>query len=315
MTPPMPPTPPQSPTPDASAPSTPDAAVAVRPDAARPFDAARDTPPDRAPPLDLPPPPADAAMPVVRRDAPSAPPGSWWKPSVGATWDWQLRSPIDPSFDVSIYDIDLFDNSSDVVRDLQARGRRVICYVNLGAWEDWRPDAGRFPAAIIGQPYRGFPDENWLDIRAVNYDVLLPIIRDRLDMAVDKGCDAVEPDNMNGYDTETHEPSGFPLTYEDQILYNRLVAEEAHRRGLGIGLKNDLRQVRDLVNDFDFAVNEQCFQYNECEYLRPFIEAGKPVFQAEYSLQLADFCAQSRVEKFSSIKKTDPLDATRQLCP
>ena len=29
-------------------------------------------------------------------------------------------------------------------------------------------------------------------------------------------------------------------------------------------------------------MNEQCFQYNECDMLNPFIDAGKPVFNAEY---------------------------------
>jgi hypothetical protein len=49
-----------------------------------------------------------------------------------------------------------------------------------------------------------------------------------------------------------------------------------------VGLKNDLDQVADLVVDFDFAVNEQCHEYDECETLTPFVEAGKPVFNAEY---------------------------------
>jgi hypothetical protein len=222
-------------------------------------------------------------------------------------------APVDPSYDVDVYDIDLFDSPPELIADLRARGRKVICYVNLGAWEDWRPDADRFPRAIIGLPYHGFPDEAWLDIRAITQ--LLPIIRSRLDLAVAKGCDAVEPDNVNGYDTMTHEPSGFPLTYMDQLIYNRLIAAEAHRRGLAVGLKNDLPQVEDLVDDFDFAVNEQCFEYDECEHLVPFIENGKPVFQTEYSLPLAAFCGKAREYRFSSIKKTDALNAVRELCP
>jgi hypothetical protein len=231
---------------------------------------------------------------------------------VATTWDWQLRSPIFPGHDVEVYDIDLWDNSADVVADLHARGRKVICYVNLGAWEDWRPDADRFPASVIGEEYHGFPDENWLDIRAI--DILLPIIRSRLDMAVAKGCDGVEPDNMNGFDTRTHEPSGFPLTYEDQLTYNRLVAAEAHRRGMAVALKNDLYQVEDLVGDFDFAVNEQCFEYEECRYLLPFIEAGKPVFHTEYDLPLEDFCDEANRYRFSSIRKSTHLDGPRESC-
>jgi hypothetical protein len=263
----------------------------------------------------------DAARPDFPPPVPGAPPppgppprpGAWYLPAVETTWEWQLMSPIDPTYNVQVYDIDLWDSGPDVIADLHARGRKVICYVNLGAWENWRPDADRFPREIIGAPYHGFPDENWLDVRAIN--TLLPLIRARLDLAVAKGCDAVEPDNMNGYDVTTHEPSGFPLTYQDQITYNRLVAAEAHRRNLSVGLKNDLHQVKDLVNDFDFAVNEQCFEFEECEQLLPFIAAGKPVFHTEYALPLASFCPMSRAYKFSSIKKTNALNTARELCP
>jgi hypothetical protein len=38
----------------------------------------------------------------------------------------------------------------------------------------------------------------------------------------------------------------------------------AHARGLSVGLKNDLEQVKALVADFDWALNERCFRYNEC---------------------------------------------------
>lgn len=39
----------------------------------------------------------------------------------------------------------------------------------------------------------------------------------RLDLAVQKGCDGVEPDNVDGYQNN----SGFPLTAQDQLAYNR----------------------------------------------------------------------------------------------
>ncbi len=302
------------------APRPPDAEPEPDPDPPPPPVGAPNADAGASPSIDAPRPPVDARPPAppVRMDAPAVPaqpprPGPWWRPYVGASWDWQLMSPVDPSYEVEIYDIDLWDNSAAVIADLHARGRKVICYVNLGAWENWREDAGRFPREIVGAAYDGFPDENWLDIRAIN--VLLPIIRSRLDMAVAKGCDAVEPDNMNGYDLSTHEPTGFPLTYQDQIVYNRLVAAEAHRRGLGVGLKNDLHQVRDLVGDFDFAVNEQCFEFEECEQLLPFIEAGKPVFQTEYNLPLEAFCPLAKEYRFSSIKKTNDLNSIRERCP
>ncbi len=100
----------------------------------------------------------------------------------------------------------------------------------------------------------------------------------RLDLAVQKGCDGVEPDNMDAYSNN----SGFNLTSDNQLAYNKFIANEARSRGLSVALKNDLDQVKELEPFFDFAVNEQCHAYNECQYLEPFIDAKKPVFNAEY---------------------------------
>jgi hypothetical protein len=94
----------------------------------------------------------------------------------------------------------------------------------------------------------------------------------RLDLAVEKRCDGVEPDNVDAYDG--NDP-GFPLTYEDQIDYNTFLAAEAHSRGLSVGLKNDLAQVEDLLDLFDWALNEECFQWDECGDLQPFIDPGQ----------------------------------------
>ncbi len=44
-----------------------------------------------------------------------------------------------------------------------------------------------------------------------------------------------------------------------------------------------IEQIPDLVDVFDFAVNEQCVKYDECDVYAPFVRAGKPVFGAEYS--------------------------------
>ncbi|RME39056.1 MAG: endo alpha-1,4 polygalactosaminidase, partial [Deltaproteobacteria bacterium] len=205
---------------------------------------------------------------VVRAPAatPSATPtpaASWWQPVPGTSWQWQLSGTIDTSFDVQMYDIDLFDAPQSVIDQLHAAGRTVICYFSAGSWEDWRPDAGDFPPAVLGNPLEGWPGEKWLDIRQV--DTLAPLMRARLDLAVSKQCDGVEPDNVDGYANAT----GFPLTAADQLTYNRFLASEAHARGLSIGLKNDLDQIPDLLPDFDWALNEECFTYGECSLLTP----------------------------------------------
>ncbi len=50
----------------------------------------------------------------------------------------------------------------------------------------------------------------------------------------------------------------------DLLRRRRFLAAAARERGLLVGLKNDLDQIPDLVHDFDFAVNEQRFEYDEC---------------------------------------------------
>ena len=42
-------------------------------------------------------------------------------------------------------------------------------------------------------------------------------------IAVQKGCDGVDPDNVDGYTNKT----GFPLTAKDQLAYNKFLAQEA----------------------------------------------------------------------------------------
>jgi hypothetical protein len=55
----------------------------------------------------------------------------------------------------------------------------------------------------------------------------LAIIEARLDVAVDKGCDGVEPDNMDGFTNNI----GFNLTSGDQLTFNGTITNEAHERG------------------------------------------------------------------------------------
>ncbi|MFE6495349.1 endo alpha-1,4 polygalactosaminidase [Streptomyces sp. NPDC057748] len=231
-----------------------------------------------------------------------------WRPEPGTGWQWQLSGRLDPAVDVPVYDIDGFDHKASAVADLHRRGRKVICYLSTGAWEDFRPDAGKFPASVRGKG-NGWEGEYWLDIRRT--DILEPLMERRIQMCAEKGFDAVEPDNMDGYRNRT----GFPLTAADQLRYNRLIARIAHRHGLAVGLKNDLGQIPELEPDFDFAVNEQCAQYEECEKLTPFVKAGKAVLHVEYELPLTRFCADSRRLGLSSLLKKYELGVWRQECP
>ena len=201
---------------------------------------------------------------------------TWYRPSVTTTFQWQLNGELDLSYNVDLYDIDLFDTNSSIIEQLHDENKSVICYFSAGSYENWRNDANSFPENILGNNLDDWEGERWLDIS--NLNALRPIIEARLDLAQAKGCDGVEPDNIDGYINNT----GFELTAEDQINYNKYIAQEAHKRGLSVGLKNDLNQIEELESYFDFAINEQCNFYNECDKLIPFIEANKPVFNIEY---------------------------------
>jgi glycosyl hydrolase family 114 len=245
--------------------------------------------------------------------SPVSPSKDWWRPTPGLTWQWQLSDPpVDTSIDADVYDIDVFDNDASVVTELHARGRKAIGYINVGSWEDWRPDQDQFPSEVLGKVYEGWPGEKWLDIRRL--DLIAPIIRARLDLCKAKGFDAVEPDNM-----EIHSNgSGFPITYEDQLKYALWLADEAHQRGLAIGIKNAADQVRDLIDHFDFAIIEDYFFYGWQEKMYPFIKAGKPVFAAEYDDTGVDFaaaCKSARELGFSTIQKHRILTSYRVTCP
>lgn len=226
----------------------------------------------------------------------------------GGAWQVQYTGEIDINVDVNVFNLDLFDTPPELIRELRRRGVFVICYFSAGSYEDWRPDASQFPLQALGKDMKGWPGEKWLDIRRL--DLLASIMEARLELAAAKGCDGVEPDNVNGYENDT----GFPLTAQDQLVYNRFLAAAAHRRGLAVGLKNDLDQLAELVPYFDWVTSEGCFRYRECHLLQPFLEAGKPVFVIEYELSPEEICPQANQMGFYALIKHWELDAYRVDC-
>lgn len=238
--------------------------------------------------------------PVLDPDAQPITIGNWYRPPLHVQWQIQLNGELNLTYSTEIYDIDLFDTSEQTISQIQSAGKKVICYFSAGTFEDWRPDASLFKPADLGKKLDEWPGEQWLDIRSTTVH---DIMKARLDLARKKGCDGVDPDNMDGYTQD----SGLILTAEDQIAYNRFIANEAHRRNLSVGLKNSLDQIAELVDYYDFSINEQCHQYNECQLLSRFIEAGKPVLNVEYlsydntgNVHQA-LCAKSVDMQFSSL--------------
>ena len=234
-----------------------------------------------------------------------------WKPAPGTSWQWQLSSQPGPLLNVDAYDLDGFDTSAQTVARIHSTGGKAICYISVGSWENWRPDRNRFPKSVLGNDYYGWPGEKWLDIRKLG--ALGPIMGRRMDMCKKKGFDAIEPDNMDGYQNRT----GFGITATQQLRYNRWLARATHSRGLSIAMKNDPAQVGGLVNHFDFAITEDCFDQNWCGRMSPFIRRGKAVLAAEYTdtgAKPANFCPKARDLKFDAILKKRNLGAWRRSC-
>lgn len=217
-------------------------------------------------------------------------------PRSGQSWQWQLQGAIDTSFDVDVYDIDLFNTSQGTIDTLHGKGKKVICYFSAGTYEPGRPDSGQFPKEALGSPVEGWPGEKWLDVRN---QTVRKIMSARMDIAKSKKCDGVEPDNVDGY---TNNP-GFNYGAAGQLDFNKFIANTAHSKGLTVGLKNDTDQVGQLVQYFDFAVNEQCYEYSECGVYSPFTQRNKAVFNAEYSGK----CPSSKQNGLSTILKDEEL--------
>jgi hypothetical protein len=231
-----------------------------------------------------------------------------WLPAPSDTWQYQLQGTIDRSVNADVFDVDAFDVSKETVAALHARGRHVVCYVDAGSWEPYRPDRDAYPKSLIGKPVEGWPGERWLDIRRLG--VLGPIIDARVARCQRKGFDGVEFDWADSYAQNT----GFDISKADSLQFDTWLAKSAHAHGLAVGLKNALGLVRSLVDRFDFAVNEQCFQYHECGREQPFLDAGKAVFNVEYSLPRSAFCERAASLGISAIRKHLDLKAWRRAC-
>jgi hypothetical protein len=234
--------------------------------------------------------------------------GTRWQPPAGISFQWQLQGHVDTSVAADVFDVDLFDSPRSLVDELHGQGRHVVCYMSAGSYEKWRPDAGRFPRRVLGKPLEGWPGERWLDVRKLA--ALKPIMNARLDRCARKRFDGVEFDNIDVYSND----SGFPVTKAQNLDYVSYLSRAAHRRGLAAGLKNLPQLAKRLEPAWDFAVNEQCFQYHECGGYSAFIGHDKPVFQVEYELARRQFCPQARKFGFTSMRKRYSLRAWRRTC-
>lgn len=238
--------------------------------------------------------------------------GGVYQPKPGTKFQWQLSGCNNPdtSVNADVFDLDLFDTPIKKIKELQQKGKKVICYFSGGTIESWRDDAEEFlKKNVVLEEMEDWENENWVNIRSSK---LKPLIQNRLDLAVQKGCDGVEVDNVDGYTFKEND-----FTYNEQLKFNKWLANEAHKRKLSIGLKNDMGQIKELLPYYDWALNEECYEYGECELYKPFIKANKAVFGVSYlknSKKIADACKQANKLNLDYQIKNLDLDAGKIDC-
>jgi hypothetical protein len=231
----------------------------------------------------------------------------------------------------SVFDIDIYQDgkcytpnnygvlNTAAVSALHARGDNVIGYLDAGTTETWRPDYPQYQSfnascggCLFGKPVGGFRDEFWLNINTnvsgtnpntgqtqTAQQFILDELAARLAKARSAGVDAIEFDNVDAYQNKT----GLTISAATQEQFDAAIA------GFAAGLKNDLGQAGDLQPYFDFAINEQCWQYRECNFPAPGLQAwppaGKAVLNVEYKLATSKFCPQANSPSynFNSILK------------
>lgn len=240
-----------------------------------------------------------------------------WAPVPNGPFHWQLQDTLDVDDTIRVVGADLFDTSADQVAAWRAAGLYPICYVNVGAVEDWREDAKAFPGDVVGAPYWGWDGENWLDI--ARFERFATIMEARFDLCRDKGFLAIEPDNIDAFEADlSSKPTGFAITREDQLRYVDWLVDQAHQRGLAIGQKNAAELVPDLVDDMDFALLESAYRLGFMHEFDVYVSQDKPVFAVEYldeGVNANAFCPVAKEHGFQGVIARLDLDQTPQNCP
>ncbi|KAI9328536.1 glycoside hydrolase superfamily [Obelidium mucronatum] len=195
-----------------------------------------------------------------------------------------------------LYDVDIETSAAKIAEIKTWGGAKVVCYFEAGTWVKTRPWASKYSGAAgatgktvsgaIGFPYEApYTNELWVNpsdpsVRSVMKDVILPFAKAR-------GCDMVEPDNVQGFERDSYCTgfeaktgancgsckAGSPANknfyidkkcdadYKAWLDFNKFLADSAHALGMGIALKNNHHQAAELVKYHDFVLAEQCTSF------------------------------------------------------
>ncbi|TLD35603.1 H(+)/Cl(-) exchange transporter 3 [Venturia nashicola] len=196
--------------------------------------------------------------------------------------------------DADIWDVDLFDTPKETFDILHGKGKRVMCYFSGGGSESWRADFKEVKKSDMGDDMPKWPGEKYLNLKS---PTVWKFMQKRIKMAYDKGCDAIDPDNVDPFNDDFGRGGGFKLTKEDSVDFLTKMAAEAKRYGMSVGLKNAEDILPNVTSVIQFAVNEECSTYElGCKQYEPFLKTGKPVFHYEY-IKLLKTRTASRSDK------------------
>lgn len=210
----------------------------------------------------------------------------WYPPHLDSAgkpmrWDWQIQvdanHPLTQrtgSAAVDMYDIDGFNTTASTVSTIKTTWvantyahPHVTCYLDLGTWEDFRPDAqawtfgaGSVPQ-LVGNVLGNYSNEHWIDVRGIS--AMNTLVQNRIEQqCASKGFDTVEIDNIDGWDAVTK--SGFLLTMEDAEAWLADLANRIHNLGMTVLWKNEPYLTYWALPRFDGVLNEECYHYKEC---------------------------------------------------
>jgi len=237
---------------------------------------------------------------------------AYWKPKPGLKWNWALGTKVSEipieNTDWEVIDIDLYGATKEIIDKMHKNNKKVICYFSAGTYERTREEAqGMLKVNGLVRNKMEEWDEYWLDFRL---DEVKSFMSERLDLAKAKGCDGIEFDNVDTFTNVNWEDS---ITVEDQLKYDKWLAKEAHDRKMAAGFKNSIELLEELKDIFDFAINEECNEFGECDDYNVFLNNQLAVFVALYGYTtdktfMQSICSQVKGLNLSIIIK-DPSES------
>ncbi|MCU1405320.1 MAG: hypothetical protein JWQ43_1623 [Glaciihabitans sp.] len=239
---------------------------------------------------------------------------------VGGAFDYQLGGGYTPPEGVTVLARDSTESPAD--------GAYSICYVNgfqsqpqdADFWLDEHPDL-----LLQGDDGKPVSDPNWPDEMMFDTstgeqrEAIAAIVGETISLCAEKSFDAIEFDNLDSYSR-----SHGALTVDDNLAMATLLVAASHERDLAVGQKNSVElgtSGRDAAG-FDFAVAEECAQFDECAAYSDVY--GNAVVDIEYSDALndpfEDVCADADTPLMTVLRDRDLVtpdsaDYVYESCP